>query len=185
MRIALTFFAFVSFLFACKGDLEEVDKVKLETSGNVEVGFDVEIIYNEDLSLRARLLSDEMVTYVDRKNSVEFPVGLEILVYNKSGVIDNHIWADYGYILREEEKILAKENVRLENIDGETMKTDEITWDRRNKKLFCADTTFVEYYTGEEVIEGYGMIADEDFTDVEILNVTGIINVDEDFDLGR
>ena len=185
MRSTLIIFSISMLLFSCAGDLEEVEKVQLETSGNVEVGYDVEIIYNEDLSLRARLLAIEMVTYVDRKNSVEFPAGLETLVYNKSGMVDNHIWADYGYILREEDKILARKNVRLENVDGEVMETEEITWDRKNEKLYCADTTFVEYYTGEEVIEGYGMIADEDFTDVEILNVTGIINMDEDLNLSR
>lgn len=156
--------------------------MSLESKGNVEVGFDVELVYNEDLHLRARLLTPKMVTYVDKQNSVEFPEGLEILVYNEEGIVENHIWADYGYIIKDEKKVLAQKNVRLENIQGETLKTDEVTWDRQAKTLICQESTFVQYFTGEEVIEGYGMKADENFTNVEILNVTGIINVGEDLD---
>ncbi len=170
---------------SCSNDLEEVEKLKVDTTGNVEVGYNVELIYNEDLELRARLLTPTMITYVDKQNSVELPEGLEILVYDKQEVVENHIWADYGFVIRDERKILLKENVRLENSAGEQMETEEITWDRQNKILFTDPNTFVTYYTGEEVIEGYGMIADEDFTNVEVTNVTGILQVNDDLEMGR
>ena len=74
--------------------------------------------------------------------------------------------------------MIAKRNVEVVNIDGDTLKTEELIWDQKKKKIYS--NTFVEIRTKSEIIYGEGLEADETFSNYTIKKITGTIQIDED-----
>jgi Lipopolysaccharide-assembly, LptC-related len=61
------------------------------------------------------------------------------------------------------------------NAKGEKLNTEEIIWDEQKKIIYS--NAFVKITTGDEIIWGIGMEANEDFTDYVIKKVTGKVKV--------
>jgi precorrin-4 methylase len=69
----------------------------------------------------------------------------------------------------------ARKNVEVINAKGEKLNTEEIIWDEQKKIIYS--NAFVKISTGDEIIWGIGMEANEDFTDYVIKKVTGKVKV--------
>jgi lipopolysaccharide assembly outer membrane protein LptD (OstA) len=61
------------------------------------------------------------------------------------------------------------------NQKGERLTTDELIWDEEKKIIYS--NTFVKIATEDEVMYGKGMIANQNFSDYTIKNITGKIKV--------
>lgn len=146
-----------------------------------ETGKDVEILYTEKGKAKAKIVTDELTRYIGQEGITEFKKGLKIYFFDSEGKVENQMSANYGKAYEAEEELYARDNVVIVNTKGDTLNTEELTWKRKDKKIYS--NKFVKITTAEEIIFGEGLEANEDFSDYVIKKVKGTIKVDaEEFE---
>jgi LPS export ABC transporter protein LptC len=90
-------------------------------------------------------------------------------------VKENQLDANYA-ISHENEKIIEVRNdVRLENVKGERLNTEKLTWNQASKKIYTDQ--FVKITTPDEVIYGDGFESNQNFTEYKIFKIRGILSL--------
>jgi LPS export ABC transporter protein LptC len=72
----------------------------------------------------------------------------------------------------------VKYNVEVVNAKGDKLNTEHLIWDEQKKKI--TSDAFVKITTAKEIIMGKGLEANQDFTQYEIKNIQGIINIGDE-----
>jgi len=105
------------------------------------------------------------------------PKGLFLVFFNEKGKESTTLKANYGVEYRQSRRMEARYNVEVVNITGEKLNTEHLVWDE-NTKMITSDA-FVKITTAKEIIMGKGLKSNQDFTQYEILEVTGVIKVED------
>ncbi|HLC82870.1 MAG TPA: LPS export ABC transporter periplasmic protein LptC [Bacteroidia bacterium] len=166
-----------TFFFAsCENDLNEVALLtKKGKLAPTESSTDLNVLSTDSGKLVFRLkapLMDHYVIGVEDPYS-EFPKGIYIENYDKNNKVKTTMKADYAIRYEKTKKMEAKQHIVIVNENGETLTTEHLIWNEETKRI--KSDTYVEIKTKKEIIKGTGMEANEDFTEWEILNVTGTI----------
>lgn len=125
------------------------------------------------INLRAPLI--EEYEYSKTPYTV-FPKGVDMDFYQKGKTQPGHLRADYAKIIDATGWYEAKKNVVIINTDKDTLKTNQIFWDKKNRKIFTHDT--VKIYRADGVttnISTHGIEATEDFKNFKLKNNTGTL----------
>ncbi len=161
-------------------DLKKLNQF-VKADNLTETGKDVEILYTEKGQAKAKIITDELTRHIGQEGITEFKKGLKIFFFDAEGKVENQMSANYGKAFEAEEELYARDNVVIVNTKGETLNTEELTWKRKDKKIYS--NKFVKITTAEEIIFGEGLEANEDFSDYVIKKVKGTIKVDaEEFE---
>ncbi len=145
---------------------------------SIEEGEDVEIIFSEDGVPTVKVLAPVAVRYNLKPPEVpytQFPSGLTLEVFNKEGGVNSTLTADEGKMTDGNKDLEVKKNVHILNSKGEELKTDHLVWNKDSKKI--SSDGFVKILTNNEIISGNGFIADENFTNYTIFDISGIVKV--------
>jgi LPS export ABC transporter protein LptC len=173
LPIGLVLF-YVTMISGNKG-LEKLDQFA-KADNLTEVGNDVNILYTENGKPKAKIITDEITRYISEEGITEFKKGLKIYFFDTEQQIESSMSANYGKAFEKEEELFARDNVVIINVKGEKLNTEELTWKRKEKKIYS--TKFVKITTNDEIIFGEGLEANEDFSDYTIKKVKGTIKVD-------
>lgn len=165
-------------LAGCANDMEKVQEFKREEQADAETGKDVEVEYSEMGMIKARVIAPTMVRAYGDDPYTEFPDGVTVYNYNDTMGLESTLTANYGINYENREEMLVRDNVVLVNAKGEKLNSEELNWNRKSKKVFS--DKFVKVTTPEEIIEGNGFEADEDFSNYEVKDITGIFSVEAD-----
>lgn len=165
-------------LFSCKNDIKEVQSVTTDSILPLETAQNIEFVYSDSSRLKFRVVATKMNRFGGDEPKLEFTNGLEVFAYNALGEVDSKIQAEYGISYENKGFMEAKNNVIIVNREGDQLNTEHITWDQTNKLI--KSEVFVKITTENEVIYGDGLEASEDFSKYKILNIKGIINLNED-----
>jgi LPS export ABC transporter protein LptC len=84
----------------------------------------------------------------------------------------------YGISSPDDKKIVVRNNVEILNVKGERLNTEELHWQQDSGKIYT--DRFVRITTKDQIITGTGLVSDQAFSDWEILNVSGTLNVPHD-----
>ncbi|HTA61007.1 MAG TPA: LPS export ABC transporter periplasmic protein LptC [Bacteroidia bacterium] len=170
----LLFFAALFVLFSCQNDTKEIDEVtQKEAIFPTEHGKMVEIFYTDSGLVKVRLTAPIMnhYTYNVKEHYTEMPKGLFIEFFNEHSEIKTMLKANYGIRYEDTKKTEVKYKVQVTNVNGEVLNTEQLFWDEATQKIYTEE--FVKITTKKEVLTGKGMVANQDFTDWEINNITG------------
>ncbi|MBA3706439.1 MAG: LPS export ABC transporter periplasmic protein LptC [Bacteroidetes bacterium] len=165
---------------ACENDIAVVNSITSNSKLPSESGKDVEIIYSDSALVRAKLTAPQLDRYAGKKSFMVMPKGMEIVFYNKQGVQETKLNANYGIGFDNGtgmEHMEAKGNVIVINEKGERLNTEHLIWNTRTKKIYTEQ--FVKITTKEEAMWGDGLEANEDFSDYTIKNPKGSIKFKE------
>lgn len=157
-----------------KGDREKADYVQTD-SIYPEKAIDVVLTVTDSGRKIAEIRSPLMERYSGKNPYMEMTKGLQGLFFDKSGVKENQLDADYGISKQNEKLIEVRRNVVLENIKGEKLNTEKLTWNQATKKIYTDE--FVKITTPDEVIYGNGFESNQNFTEYRIFNIKGILNL--------
>ncbi len=139
----------------------------------------VTIEYTDSGRLRARIFSPILVAVKQKsKPYLEMKKGLKVDFYEESGEIQSYLTAEYAISFPEENRVIVRNNVEILNVKGEMLNTEELKWDQKRGKIYT--DRFVKITTRDQIITGQGLESNQSFTDWEILNVSGTINVPYD-----
>jgi lipopolysaccharide export system protein LptC len=68
--------------------------------------------------------------------------------------------------------------VVFENDKGEMLETEKLSWIEKDAKI--RTDGLVKITTANEIITGFGLEADEDFSNYTIQQISGIVNVEDE-----
>ncbi|MXO34433.1 LPS export ABC transporter periplasmic protein LptC [Apibacter sp. B3889] len=169
----LIFFAIIS--ISCSDE-------KGDNLGEKKTNFASRRIYNANITLtdsvyaiiRLRTPLMEEYEFVETPYTV-FPKGLDMDFYQK-GKDPGHLKADYAKIIENAGWYEARKNVVIINSDKDTLKTNQIFWNKKERKIFSNDT--VKIYRADGVttnISIHGIESSEDFKNFKLKKNTGTL----------
>ncbi|GET30126.1 LPS export ABC transporter periplasmic protein LptC [Prolixibacter sp. SD074] len=140
---------------------------------------DFETTFTDSGIVRYRLTTPRLLEYENKKAPyTEFPDGFHIVEFDKNEKIISGISANYGKRFTNQKKWLAIGNVVAVNADGDTLKTEKLTWLRKEKRIFS--DKYVRIIRSDQIITGIGLESDENLKNWKILQPKGTLYVNDE-----
>ncbi|WP_238784088.1 hypothetical protein [Blattabacterium cuenoti] len=97
---------------------------------------------------------------------------MNLFIYDKNDNKYTYLSADW---VKSVDKIFyhIKGNIKIMNPEGFFLKTDEIFWDRRNKRIFNNKYTVISNSNGIILHATNGIEASEDLKKIRLKNISG------------
>ncbi len=177
------FLVFTILLFAaCENDLDKVKLVTQKEEFPIETAHDIEIIYSDSGLVQAKLNGPLMEHYVGERPYIEMKEGIHIEFYNGDGSISSELTANYAISYENEKVMEARNDVVVINEKGDKLNTELLIWEEGKETIHIPTSEFVKITTEDEIIHGYGLEANQDFSKYKITNISGIIKIkDEEY----
>ena len=137
----------------------------------------MEIVTSENGELkslfRAPLMEDHALAKAPFQ---EYRKGIEVVSYDSLGMEASHVLADYALHWTNRDLWELKGNVFVTGENGRKLFTQQLSWDRKIKKIYSNVDSKVE--EGQDVFIGEGFEADDDFSRWTFRKLTGRVSVD-------
>jgi LPS export ABC transporter protein LptC len=173
-----SFWLFIFLWMACTDPIPETRQVFTQDDVAVEVGEDVEILYSDSAVVRVRVTGPVLHNHSGReKPRQEFPEGIKMDFMMPDLSVRSVLTAKKATRYQEEGKIIARDSVVLTTIKQEKLETEELIWDEKTAKIHT--DKFVKVTQPGEIIYGFGLEADQDFSYWKILVPKGRIKVEQ------
>lgn len=162
----------------CSDPIKETRQVFTQDDVAVEVGEEVEILYSDSAVVRVRVTGPVLHNHSGReKPRQEFPKGIQMDFLQPDLSVRSVLTAKTATRFQNEGKIIARDSVVLTTIKQEKLETEELIWDEKTAKIHT--DKFVKVTQPGEVIYGFGLEAEQDFSYWKILVPKGRIKVDQ------
>jgi len=159
------FFVFVS----CENDLDHVKRVTATDETPDQITIDLHTLYSDSGIVQYEIIAGRMEVYEQPTQKTIFKNGFEVNYFSKNGEIVSKLKADYGEIIEQEHLVIARNNVIFTNYEkNQTLKTEELFWDKQLKKIRTTKNFYVDSPTTEA--KGVGLEADETFSTYSMNN---------------
>ncbi len=167
------------FLSSCENDLGEVKKLGSADKSPMEIQENLVLEYSDSSFTRLKLTAPRAETYSQLEKPYRlFPNTINVNFYDVAGNENSRMRANYAKQMMNTQIWESKGNVVVVNKMGEQINTELMYWDQR-KGLIYSDA-YVKITTPDKIIEGNGFEANQDFTDYQIKDIIGTINLKED-----
>lgn len=164
-------------LTACENDMAKVAAFNrrnnyVETAHGIHMDF----WQNGKSFARSTLISPYMMRYSDTPR-IEFPQTLHADFFNDSThQVESRLDAHYGLYYEVLNKVYLRDSVVIVNLaKRDTIHCEDLYWDQNTGKFFTHKQ--VRIYEPTQVIFGRGMESTQDFSDVTIDTITGVVQV--------
>ncbi len=138
----------------------------------------LETTINDSGMVKYRFLTPEMYQYDKKENPyVEFPQGLNVIMYDKRGQIDARIKSNYAKFLTKDKLWELKNDVEAVNQKGDVLNTEQLYWDQSKQLIYS--NLFTKVTTQTEILTGIGFEANERFTSYTFRQPQGVFDIEE------
>lgn len=146
----------------------------------IERATDVQIFYSDSAVVRVRIEAPVMLNYVDRDDSRQvFPECVTVVFLDQNRRETSRLTARSAQRILEKGLVTARDSVVFQSVANEKIETDELNWNEKTGKIYTEK--FVKVSTTNEIIYGYGLEAEQDFSYWKIKAPKGRIKI-EDFE---
>ena len=127
---------------------------------------------------RYKIVTEEWLIY-DKKNPPywAFEKGVYLEKFDTLFRIDASIKADTAYYHEKKKLWELKGHVQILSQRGDKFQTDLLFWDEKKEKVYS--DKFIQIEQEDKVIKGYGFESNQDLTEYEIKNTTGVFTVED------
>lgn len=161
----------------CKNNIDDVAAYTEMDGLPIEIRKDVKMYYSQNGEVAALLTAPLMERYANEEEYTVMNEGLYVETYDSLMNVTSSIKADYGKNLPKVGLMEAKGNVKVINEKGEILNTEELFWDSKEGSIYTEK--YVKITTQDEIIEGDGLVSNEDFSEYRIKKIRGIISLDD------
>ncbi len=167
----------VTMFFSCKNNFKDIQNIGILDSGPLSIAENINTKYTDSGKLKSHLISPKMLNYSNREFAFyEFPEGINLTMFDKENNKSNVV-ANYAILYDETDLIDLQGNVVLTTHKKDTLFADQLFYDQKKEWLFT--NLPVRFRTKNELINGNGFDSNRDFTNAQVLEVTGRIFIDE------
>lgn len=167
----------LSLFLSCKNNFEEVKKIGISENEPIGIAEHINLKYTDSGRVTANLKSPKMLDYSNREFAFnEFPDGIDLNLFDEQNQKSNVI-ADYAIVYDKTGIIDLQGHVVLSSTNKDTLFAEQLYYDQNREWLFTNKP--VTFRTGRDVINGKGFDSDTKFTKAQVLEIDGIITLDE------
>ena len=167
----------MTMFFSCKNNFKEVQQIGMVHSGPLTIAENINTKYTDSGKLKSILKSKKMLNFSNRDFAYyEFPEGADLTLYDDNDQ-ENNIIADYAIVYDETELIDLRGNVVLRTHNNDTLFADQLFYDQKREWLFTNQP--VRFRRQDEIINGVGFDSNRNFTNAQVLEVNGIVYLNE------
>ena len=166
----------MAMFFSCNNNLKKVQGIDVSDNEPIGVAENINLKYTDSGKVQAILKSPKMFDYSNRKfpyNEFTEGVNLELFEDGKKSVVIS----DYAIIYDKTNIIDLQGNVKITTHSNDTLYAEQLYYDQLKEWLFTNKP--VTFRTGQDLINGNGFDSNSKFTNAEVLEITGLITVDE------
>lgn len=170
--IAVLFLLTAMLFFSCENKIERIKELSAGDRLPTLEAENFEMIKSDSSVIKFRLSTPLMVEYSQDEDEVpytEFPKGVKIEQFGPNMKISSRMTSDYAQYFQRQEKWIAKNNVVVVNQKGDTLKTEELTWEGKTGKIYS--DKFVKIIGTDQIIKGIGFESDQNMTNWQIKKI--------------
>jgi LPS export ABC transporter protein LptC len=165
------------FLWSCENKLSDVQNINSKSIGKDEAR-DVIIKYSVGGKRKAVLTGPLMYHVQSPENFTEFPKSIHVDFFDEKGAfIESKLDALYAKYQQSQSIVFLKDSVRVINLQGDTLFSNELYWDRSKIGHEFYTDKAVRIRRRMEIIDGIGLDASQDFKEWHIVHPIGFVKV--------
>jgi LPS export ABC transporter protein LptC len=127
---------------------------------------------------RYKVEAEEWLIY-DKKNPPywAFEKGVYLEKFDTLFRIEASIKADTAYYHEKKKLWELKGNVQIMSLRGDKFQTELLFWDEKKEKVYS--DKYIQIEQEDKLIRGYGFESNQNLTEYEIKNTTGIFTIED------
>lgn len=158
--------------------MKEINELTGKAKVGEDYGEDVTILYSIGGKVKARLTTHTFLrAEASKPPYTEMKDGLKVEFFDDNTAVKSTLTARYGRWYERESNVLLRDSVHIINDKGDQLFTRELVWNQKLEKFFTEKP--VRIVTPTRTIYGSGMEANQDFSNYQITNPTGSIQVEK------
>ena len=181
LNITAAFLAAVMFVLfpACSGKDKKLAEAIAE---NVTLpsmkSLGVTTLISDSGITRYKIVAEEWLIH-DKKNPPywAFEKGVYLEKFDTLFRVDASIKADTAYYHEKKKLWELRGHVQILSQRGDKFQTDLLFWDEKKEKVYS--DKFIQIEQEDKVIKGYGFESNQDLSEYEIKNTTGIFTIED------
>ncbi len=160
----------ILFVSACSEEKiqPQIDKTKIEGEIPSHESWNSKIIFTDEGRVKAILYSNHLKKFEIQK--ITLLEGVKIDFYDKQQKSTSNLTSLTGKVDDVLRDMYAAGNVVAKNDSGVVLKTEELKWRNSDQKIVT--DRFVSITTKKEIIQGYGLEADQSLNNYVVFNPT-------------
>lgn len=167
----------VTMFFSCNDSFKQVQKIGISENEPIGEDYNVNLKYTDSGRVSANLISAKVLNYSNRDFPFrQFTDGVILYIYDKDNK-KSTIVADNAFIYEDTSLIDMQDNVVITTHDNQVLKTDQLFYN--SSKDWLSTNKPVSFKTKTDLINGNGFDSNNDFSNAEVLEVTGIITLED------
>ena len=180
-NITATFLVAVMFVLfpACSGNNKNLAEAISENDTLPSMtSLGVTTLISDSGITRYKIVAEEWLVH-DKKNPPywAFEKGVYLEKFDTLFRIDASIKADTAYYYDKKKLWELKGNVQILSQKGDKFQTDLLFWDEKKEKVYS--DKYIQIEQEDKTLRGYGFESNQDLTEYEIKNTTGIFTVED------
>lgn len=164
--------------FSCENDMENIKLVTATNDSPDQIVTDVHTLYSDEGVVKFEIIAGMMEVYSKPFPKTVFSHNFQVNFFKGKDSIESTLSAEYAELIEGTNTFFARNKVIFTNFEKkQTLKTEELNWDQQAKRI---STNKAFEIVGEKSrLIGYGMDANETFSEYQTHNVTGKFYLDE------
>lgn len=103
-----------------------------------------------------------------------FPKGINLNYFNKNIDSPGYLRADWVKMIEMKGYYEGRGNVVLISEQGDTLKTDKLFWNSKDRRVYTKDTVYIVTKLGDSIQANNGLEAKDDLTEYTLFNNRGV-----------
>ncbi|TXE07279.1 LPS export ABC transporter periplasmic protein LptC [Seonamhaeicola algicola] len=166
----------VALFFSCTDNYKEVQKIGISENEPIGEAENINLKVTDSGKVTRHLVGARMLNFSNRDFPYyEFPEGATLHIYD--GNKKSTIVSDYAVVYDATSIIDLQGNVVITTHDNRVLKSEQLYFDRKKEWIFT--NVPVTFESEQDVIHGNGFDSNGDFSNAEVLEVTGIFAVED------
>lgn len=163
---------------SCSNDIDEIKALTEESDLPVQTVEHGTFHYTS----RGKLSNTLEATILERFENEEDPRievsgGFKLTIYDSLQSVEATLTAENGTFWEQQGRLIARNDVELQNMDGDRLNTEELIWVQDSDLVYTNKHVIIT--TEEATIKGKGLVTDSKFKKRQIKQVSGEMFVDD------
>lgn len=181
LNITAAFLAAVMFVLfpSCSGKNKKLTEAIAENDTLPSMkSLGVTTLISDSGITRYKIVAEEWLIH-DKKNPPywAFEKGVYLEKFDTLFRVDASIKADTAYYHEKKKLWELRGHVQILSQRGDRFQTDLLFWDEKKEKVYS--DKFIQIEQEDKVIKGYGFESNQDLSEYEIKNTTGIFTIED------
>ncbi len=181
MNITAAFYAAVMFVLfpSCSNKGKDLaDAVSENDTLPTMSSLGVTTLISDSGITRYKIVTEEWIVFDKKSPSYwSFEKGVYLEKFDTLFHIDASIKADTAYYYDKKKLWELRSNVQIQSQRGDKFETELLFWDENKEKVYS--DKYIRISQEDKVITGYGFESDQNLTEYQIKNTTGIFTVED------